>query len=114
SEGPSKNPHPCAQAYSAPERFTPRSRTGRAVASTSWLPCTCSAGAPEDGGGSSVVPGGRFWHAASAPIVSTAKSRGCMLPMLTPGPTWRPVAAFLFSEPARRGQVAQLVEQRTE
>jgi hypothetical protein len=35
SDGPSKKPHPCAQAYSVPERFTPLSRTTRPAVSTS-------------------------------------------------------------------------------
>src|SRR5437764_8756182 len=51
SGGPSKMPQPCAQAYSAPERFTPRSRTGRPRESTSCVPCTCTLGAPGGGGG---------------------------------------------------------------
>src|SRR5438552_13742888 len=51
SAGPSKMPQPCAQAYSAPERFTPRSRTGCPRESTSRVPCTCTVGAPDDGGG---------------------------------------------------------------
>src|SRR5881396_2954529 len=51
SDGPSKMPHPCAQAYSVPERFTPRSRTARPAESTSWFPCTRTVGAPWSGGG---------------------------------------------------------------
>src|SRR5262249_20606511 len=43
SEGPSKMPHPCAHAYSAPDRFTPSSRTGVPFWSTRWLPLTCTA-----------------------------------------------------------------------
>src|SRR5437899_6792864 len=35
SDGPSNMPQPCAQAYSVPERFTPRSRMGRPAESTS-------------------------------------------------------------------------------
>src|SRR5437016_5938669 len=51
SDGPSKMPQPCAQAYSAPERFTPRSRTNRPTESISRLPCTRTLGAPAGGGG---------------------------------------------------------------
>ena len=38
SDGPSKMPQPCAQAYSVPERLTPRKRTGRPAESTSAFP----------------------------------------------------------------------------
>src|SRR2546429_7871986 len=58
SAGPSKMPQPCAQAYSAPERFTPRSRTGCPRESTSRVPCTCTVGAPDDGGGGGGGGGG--------------------------------------------------------
>src|SRR5438477_12103436 len=60
SAGPSKMPQPCAQAYSAPERFTPRSRSGRPRESTSRVPCTCTVGAPDggDGGGGGGGGGG--------------------------------------------------------
>src|SRR6266513_3894696 len=58
SNGPSKMPQPCAQAYSAPERFTPRSRTGCPRESTSRVPCTCTVGAPDDGGGGGGGAGG--------------------------------------------------------
>ena len=40
SDGPSKMPQPCAQAYSVPERSTPSSRSGRPAAFTSWFPTT--------------------------------------------------------------------------
>ncbi len=40
SEGPSKNPYPWIQAYSVPERSTPRSCTGWPDPFTSWLPAT--------------------------------------------------------------------------
>src|SRR5690348_14884614 len=40
SAGPSKTPHPSAQAYCVPDRFTPSSRTGVPDASTRWLPDT--------------------------------------------------------------------------
>ena len=40
SEGPSKNPHPWMQAYSEPDRSTPRSCTGWPDPFTSWLPAT--------------------------------------------------------------------------
>src|SRR5436309_14630557 len=56
SDGPSKMPHPCAQAYSVPERFTPRSRTARPAESTSWFPCTRTVGAPWSGGGGGPLP----------------------------------------------------------
>src|SRR2546427_7035233 len=49
-------PHPCAQAYSVPERFTPRSRTARPAESTSWFPCTRTVGAPCGGGGGGGAP----------------------------------------------------------
>src|SRR6266513_1648029 len=55
---PSKMPQPFAQAYSAPERFTPRSRTGCPRESTSRVPCTCTVGAPDDGGGGGGGAGG--------------------------------------------------------
>src|SRR5436190_16060637 len=58
SDGPSKMPQPCAQAYSAPERFTPRSRTGCPRESTSRVPCTCTVGAPAGGGGGGWGGGG--------------------------------------------------------
>jgi hypothetical protein len=44
SDGPSKIPHPCAQAYSAPERSTPNNRIGDPAAFTSRLPLTRTAG----------------------------------------------------------------------
>src|SRR5438132_3754734 len=50
SDGPSKIPQPCAQAYSVPERLTPRNRTGCPRESTSRVPCTRTVGAPEGGG----------------------------------------------------------------
>src|SRR5437660_1240990 len=51
SDGPSKMPQPCAQAYSVPERLTPRSRTGCPRESTNRVPCTRTVGAPAAGGG---------------------------------------------------------------
>src|SRR2546422_1254346 len=77
SDGPSKMPHPCAQAYSVPERFTPRSRTARPAESTSWFPCTRTVGAPCGGGGG----GGPLpfpvvlRHAVSTPVVSSTRTR---------------------------------------
>src|SRR2546429_5295257 len=56
SDGPSNMPQPCAQAYSVPERFTPRSRMGRPAESTSRVPCTCTVGAPGGGGGGGGPP----------------------------------------------------------
>src|SRR2546426_10673568 len=58
SDGPSNMPQPCAQAYSFPERFTPRSRMGRPAESTSRVPCTCTVGAlgGEGGGGGGGPP----------------------------------------------------------
>jgi hypothetical protein len=50
SAGPSKMLFPCTQANSAPERFTPCGTKTLPVLSRSWLPETCSAGAPVDGG----------------------------------------------------------------
>src|SRR5205085_10807680 len=44
-DGPSKIPHPCAHAYSVPERFTPSNTTGEPTASTIRVPATSSAGA---------------------------------------------------------------------
>src|SRR5205823_12539993 len=64
SDGPSKMPHPCAQAYSAPERFTPPSRTGRPAESTSSFPCTCTAGARVGPGGTG-PPAELAWQAAT-------------------------------------------------
>src|SRR5437588_10570817 len=83
SVGPSKMPQPCAQAYSAPERFTPRSRTGCPRESTSRVPCTCTVGAPDDGGGGGggggggvpplVEAAGLLRQPASVPNVSRAQ-----------------------------------------
>src|SRR6266446_3228093 len=56
SDGPSKIPQPCAQAYSVPERLSPRSRTGCPRESTSRVPCTRTVGAPARGGGGGVPP----------------------------------------------------------
>src|SRR2546428_10001335 len=76
SDGPSKMPHPCAQAYSVPERFTPRSRTARPAESTSWFPCTRTIGAPPGGGGGGPPPFPVVLrHAASTPAVRNAKTR---------------------------------------
>src|SRR3989442_16038644 len=81
SDGPSNMPHPCAQAYSVPERFTPRSRTARPAESTSWFPCTRTVGAPPVGGGGGGGAGGpapfpaALPHAASTPAVSSAETR---------------------------------------
>ena len=57
STGPSKMPLPCTHANSAPERFTPCGTKTMPVPSTSWLPETCSAGAPVEGGVEGVVLG---------------------------------------------------------
>src|SRR5437660_11151522 len=58
SDGPSKIPQPCAQAYSVPERLSPRSRTGCPRESTSRVPCTRTVGAPAGGGGGGGGRGG--------------------------------------------------------
>src|SRR5947199_3977174 len=68
SDGPSKMPQPCAQAYSAPERFPPRSRTGRPAESTSRGPCTCTVGAPGGGEG-----GGGGGGGGVPPLVAEAR-----------------------------------------
>src|SRR2546430_2781397 len=75
SDGPSKMPHPCAQAYSVPERFTPRSRTARPAESTSWFPCTRTVGAPCGGGGGGSPPPfpAVLRHAGSTPVVRGTK-----------------------------------------
>src|SRR5256885_80479 len=79
SDGPSNMPQPCAQAYSVPERFTPRSRMGRPAESTSRVPCTCRGGAPGGGGGGGGPPlvGAAVLvrHPASAPSVSKTNRR---------------------------------------
>src|SRR5256885_11390726 len=87
SDGPSKMPQPCAQAYSAPERFTPRSRTGRPAESTSRVPCTCTVGAPGgggaggDGGGGGVPPlVAKARQPAGVPNVRNTTSRTCTPP----------------------------------
>src|ERR1700737_616463 len=51
SVGPSKMPHPSAQAYSAPDRLTPRSWTTRPAESPLLLPDTLTCGAVPVGGG---------------------------------------------------------------
>src|SRR5260370_12401276 len=60
SDGPSNMPHPCAQAYSVPERFTPRSPTASPAEPTSWFPRTRTVAAPPvgRGGGPGVGAGG--------------------------------------------------------
>src|SRR6478736_4269324 len=55
SDGPSKTPVPSTQAYCVPVRFTPSSRTGRPVPSTSRLPETRTDSA---GAGPGEVTGG--------------------------------------------------------
>src|SRR2546421_11926272 len=81
SDGPSKMPQPCAQAYSAPERFTPRSRTGRPRESTSRVPCTCMVGAPRGWGGGGGGGGGvpplvaAALQPASVPNVTRSEER---------------------------------------
>src|SRR5436309_1718387 len=74
SDGPSKMPQPCAQAYSAPERFTPRSRTGRPAESTSRGPCTCTVGAPGGGEG-----GGGGGGGGVPPLVAEARQPASIL-----------------------------------
>src|SRR2546427_10612987 len=85
SDGPSNMPHPCAQAYSVPERFTPRSRRARPAESTSWFPCTRTVGVPPVGGGGAPPFPVALRHAASTPAVSSAETR--MLENETPHPT---------------------------
>src|SRR5436189_5199270 len=73
SDGPSNMPQPCAQAYSVPERFTPRSRMARPAGSTSRVPFTCTVGEPGGRGGGAGPPlvGAvvRVRHPESAPSV---------------------------------------------
>jgi len=80
-------PQPCAQAYSVPERFTPRSRMGRPAESTSRVPCTCTVGAPGGGGGGGGPPlvGAAVLvrHPASAPSVSKTTRRMLTARMLS-------------------------------
>src|SRR5437660_10685420 len=89
SDGPSNMPQPCAQAYSVPERFTPRSRMGRPAESTSRAPCTCTVGAlgGEGGGGGGGPPlvGAAVLvrHPASAPSVSKTTRRMLTARMLS-------------------------------
>src|SRR2546430_16711974 len=79
SDGPSNMPQPCAQAYSVPERFTPRSRMGRPAESTSLAPCTCTVGAPGGGGGGGGPPlvgaAGLGGHPAPPPISGQTRRR---------------------------------------
>src|SRR5260370_35005899 len=77
SDGPSNMPHPCAQAYSVPERFTPRSRRACPAESTSWFPCTRTVGAPPVGGGRGGGGGGALpFPVALPPAASTAAGSG--------------------------------------
>src|SRR5258706_12916994 len=88
SDGPSNMPHPCAQAYSVPERFTPRSRRACPAESTSWFPCTRTVGAPPVGGGGGGGGGLPFPvalpHAAAPPAVNRAEKS--MSEHQVPGP----------------------------
>src|SRR5437879_1190531 len=73
SDGPSKIPQPCAQAYSVPERLTPRNRTGCPRESTSRVPCTRTVGAPAGGGGGGEGGGG------VPPLVAEARQPASVL-----------------------------------
>src|ERR1700730_9008772 len=57
SEGPSKGPRPWTQAYSVPERLTPRSWIVEPAPLTRWLPATWTARAPGMGVGVGVGVG---------------------------------------------------------
>jgi len=75
SEGPSKKPHPSAQAYCVPERLAPNNRTVEPAPLTRWLPDTLTFNADVlavvVGGGVVVVTGGVVVLTGGVVVVAT-------------------------------------------
>src|SRR6202521_4132843 len=74
SEGPSKIPQPCAQAYSVPARLTPWRTTVLPRESIRWLPETAIAA-----GGTAAEPLNPTVHAISAVAMAIANRRSLLI-----------------------------------